>query len=239
MGTTLSNFQAAGATKVVNLWNSDHALADEGTYFVATNPTIGTGIATTTSVVDDAATASATHAQNVPVMLITNNWPSSDTGNHRIYLKYLRMLMTSGPTSATHWNFAIRGDQNASRYTSGGSLIVPVNVNMDSSVASSAQIYFGAVVTALPTAAKGRLLAGGQVQSSVPLAKDQWMFTFGDVSAPTNVLLASANKNLTIPCPPIVIGPGQSITLEMWGTSCAAAPAWEFELGYVERPAGQ
>lgn len=236
---TLSNFQNAGSVKMVNLWNSDHAAADEGSFFVATNPTVGTGIATTTSVVDDAATASATHAQYAPVMLITNNWPTTDTNNTRIYLKYLRMLCTAAPTSATLWNFSFRGDSRASRYISGGSLIAPVNINMDSGTASRAQIYFGAVLTNLPTAANGRLLSCGAVQGSIPVVKDQWMFTFGDQSMPTNVLHATGNKALTIPCGPMILGPGQSISLGMWGTSCAGAPAWEFELGYVERPAGK
>jgi hypothetical protein len=103
---------------------------------------------------------------------------------------------------------------------------------------SRLQVYMGAVVTALPTAQNGRLLHGGTIQGSIPVVKDTWYFTFGDTSMPSNVLQASANKSLTIPCPPIVIGPQESITIEMWGPSNAGAPAWEFSLGYVERPAG-
>lgn len=237
---TLTNFVNSSATKVVNLWNSDHALVDEGNFYAATNPTVGTGIAMTTSVVDDAATASSTHAQAAPVFLITNQWPANDALDHRIYLKYLIMQVTAAPTSATAWNFAIRGDNNASRYTSGGSLITPVNLNMDNAPGGSkAQIYMGAIVSALPTTANGRLLHAGTIQGSIPVVKDTWYFTFGDISMPTNVLQASANKALTIPCPAIVIGPGQSISIEMWGASNAGAASFEFALGYVERPAGQ
>lgn len=236
----VNTFPASAATKVVNLWNSDHGLADEGNFYLATNPTVGTGIAMITSVVDDAATASSTHAQFSPTMLIQNNWPVTDPLDHRIYLKYLRIsVITTAPTSASDWRFAFRGDNVTSRYTSGGSTIVPVNINMDSQNTSNAKIYFGALVAALPSASGGRLLSKGITDYALPIIGDQWLFTFGDSSMPTNILAATGIKQVTIPCGPIIIGPGQNVTYEQWGTACAAAPAFEFELGYVERPAGQ
>jgi hypothetical protein len=232
MPTANINFPVQGSQKVASLWNTDHALSDEGNFFVATNPTSFTGIATTTSVVDDALTASATHAPNVPVMYIQNR-SSTDS----IYLRYLRMIMTAAPTSATDWNMSIRTDV-VSRYTSGGTTIVPVNPNTGAGKASAALIVFGAVVTTnLPTSAS-RLIARAQIQSSIPVVKDQWIFTFGDVSAPTNVLTASAAKNLSIPLGPVILGPGHNLAIGMWGTANAGAPAWEFELGYAERASG-
>lgn len=232
-----TNFPLQAAQKVVNVWNSDHALADEGAFFLATNPTTGTGIATTTSVVDDAATASATHAQNVPVMYIQNGYAATDSNAKSIYLKYLRMIVTAAPTSATVWNMSIRSDV-VPRYTSGGSRITPVNINTGSNISSSALIYFGAVVTTNLPSASSRLLCNTQIQSTIPVVKDVWMITFGDQTMPTNVLTASAAKNINVPCGPIVIGPGTNIAIGMWGASNAGAPAWEFELGYVERPSG-
>lgn len=226
------NFPSQSSQKVAALWNSDHGLADEGSFFTATNPTVGTGIATTTSVVDDAATASATHAQNVPVMYIQNR-----SATNSLYLRYLRMLVTAAPTSATEWNISLRAD-NTPRYTSGGSVITPVNMNTGSGLASAALIYFGAVVTTPLPSASARLLGRAMVQSSIPVVKDQWIFTFGDPSMPTNVLTASAAKNLTIPMGPLVIGPGWNVAIGMWGASNAGAPAWEFELGYADRASG-
>jgi hypothetical protein len=231
------NFPLQAAQKVANIWNSDHAAADEGSFFVALNPTSGTGIATTTSVVDDAATASATHAQNVPVMYIQNGYNAGDPNGKSIYLKYLRMIVTAAPTSATDWYMSIRSDTTP-RYTSGGSLIVPANINTGSAVASAAIIRFGAVVTTPLPSAASRLLARAEVQSSIPVVKDQWMFTFGDQTMPTNILTATGAKNINVPSGPIIVGPGCNIAIGMWGTANAGAPAWEFELGYVERPSG-
>ena len=238
-------FPTSTGQKVYPIWPSLHALADEGNLFIvsttvqASGQAAGTGIATNTSVVDDAATASATHAQDVPVMYMANLNTVTDPNPKSIYPIWMRFLVTSAPTTASLWNWAIRADNTTGgRYTSGGTLMTPVNVNTGSGNASRAQIYFGAVVTALAGSSQ-RVMGSGAVQSSIPVVKDQWMFTFGDITAPTNVLTASAAKNLTIPCGPIVLGPGWNLTLEMWGTACAAAPAWEWEMGYAERPPGQ
>lgn len=235
-----ANYPVSASSKVANLWNSDHVAADEGNFFVATNPTSGTVIATTTSVVDDAATASATHAQNVPVLLMQNAWSEGDPNAKNIYPRYLRMMLTQVPTSATSWQMSVRADKNPSAYTSGGSTITPVNVNTGSSVGSKAAIYFGAVVTPLPLAATARLLARAQVNAVIPVTLDQWLFTFGTVGMGGDQLANGAGaKNVLIPLPPIIIAPGWNIRVGMWGTSNAAAPSWEFELGYVERAGGQ
>lgn len=235
-----ANYPILASSKVANLWNSDHVAADEGNFFVATNPTTGTPIATTTSVVDDAATASSTHAQNVPVMLIQNSWDPANPNAKWIYPRYLRMFITQVPTSATSWQMSIRADQNPSAYTSGGTRITPVNVNLGSSNLSGAAIYFGAVVTPLPLSASARLLARAQVNSAIPITLDQWLFTFGTVGNGSDQISGgSGAKNLVMPLPPIAIGPGWNIRIGMWGTSNAAAPSWEFELGYVERALGQ
>ncbi len=233
-------FPTQMSQKVANLWNSDHALADEGSFFVATNPTPLSSIAMVTSVVDDAATQSSTHAQASPVLYIRNTASALDGTAKTIYLKYLRLIQLVGGqawTTCTSAHYALRVDPSA-RYLSGGTLIPPMNVNPGSSNNSNAQIYFGANSVTIPGSA-GRLIGRGQIQGTIPLPADQWLFTFGDVSGPTNVLGASAIKNLTLPCGPVVISPGWSFQLDIFGVGLAAAPAFEFELGYVERSAGQ
>lgn len=237
-----TNFSYSGSQKVAPIWNTYHALLDEGSLFsvasinAASGKAGGTAIATTTSVVDDAATASATHAQNVPVMFVNNPGVAGDVNAKTIYPLFLRMSIVQVPTSATVWSFAIRAD-NAARYTSGGTLLVPQNLNTGSQGASVAQAYFGAVVTALPSANQ-RVVGSGMVQATIPVTKDNWIFTFGDITANTNVLTASAGKNLTIPCAPFALAPGWNFALEMWGASNAAAPSWEFEFVYAERFSG-
>lgn len=232
-------FPTSQSQKVSNLWNTDHGLLDEGNYFVSTNPTPLTTVAMTTSVVDDAATASSTHAQYSPLIYIYNSASATDPNGKTIYLKYIRLLqLTTGQawTSCTSAHYTLRLDPT-SRYTSGVTATVPVNMNSNSSNNSVAKVYVGANVVSLPTAAQ-RLVGRGQIQGSIPLPGDQWIFTFGDVSAPTNVLGASGIKNLTLPCGPVAIAPGWSFQVDVFGVALAAAPAFEFEIGHVERVAG-
>lgn len=237
MAVQNTNYPNLAQVKTGTLWNNQYATADEGNYFVVTNPTPGTVIATTTSVVDDAATASATHAQNVPVMHYKNGYSPTDPQAKCSYPQFLSMMLSQVPTSATTWRFAVRIGTVA-RYTSGGSVLVPVNSNGNSSNTSPSTCYFGAVVTALDPA--NRLVANGTVGSVIPVTLDVWTFTFGDTVMPTNFLNGSASaKNVTLPLPPIIVGPGGYMQIEMWGASCAAAPSWEFTMGVVERPAGQ
>lgn len=242
--TVNTNFPLQNAQKVSGLWPSLHALLDEGALFLmsstiqASGHAAGTAIATTTSVVDDAATASATHAQNVPVMYVQNNSTPTDTGARTIYPLALKMTVSQAPTSATVWSYAFRADSVA-RYTSGGTRLNAVNLNTGSSNTSNALAYFGAVVTTpLPSAAQ-RVLASGQVQSTIPVTKDVWIFTFGDITMPSSILTASAAKNINIPVQPFALGPGWNFALEMWGASNAAAPSWEFDFIYAERCVGQ
>ena len=234
------NFPTNSSQKVQNLWNGDYALADEGGFFVTTNPTTGTAIAMTTSVVDDAATASSTHAQFAPVMIVFNSNTADNQNAASIYLRYLRMQIVQVPTSATSWKFSMRLD-NTIRYASGGSTLIPVNLNPSSSrTSAAARVFFGAIVpAALPTAAS-RLVSNGQVNSAVPVTLDQWLFSFGNAAPHMDLISGGAGaKNVTIACPPIVIPPGWSLSLGMWGASNAAAPSWEFEMGHVERVPGQ
>ena len=231
-------FPTNPSQKVSPVWQTTHSLADEGSFFVASN-TVGTTIAMTTSVVDDAATASSTHAQYSPVLYMYNKGSASDQNAKSMYPLYLRLIMPYGSqawTSATNAQFSVRVDPT-SRYSSGGTALTVANANTNSSLSSAAQIYFGANVVGLPTAA-ARVLSHGQIQGTIPLPCDQWIFTFGDVVAPTNVLGASAIKNLTIPCGPIVLAPGWSMQLDIWAGSLAAAPAFEVEFGYAERVSG-
>lgn len=233
-----ANFPTNSSQKVQNIWNNDMTLADEGGYFVTTNPVSGTAIATTTSVVDDALTASATHAPFAPVMIVYNTQTPDNPNALSLYMRYVKMIVVQVPTSATNWKYSWRLD-NVSRYSSAGSTLTPVNVNPSSIKAAAGRVYFGAIVpTGLPTA-NSRLVALGTVDTAIPVAGDQWLFTFGDSSPSMDQLNGGTTaKNMTFSVPPMVIPPGWSLSLGMWGTSNAAAPSWEFEMGHVERLPG-
>lgn len=231
-------FPTTQSQKVTNVWPNLYTLADEGSLYVGNN-TIGTTIAMVTSVVDDAATQSSTHAQASPLLYCYNGNSPSDPNAKSVYPLFLRLfqpISAQAWTSATNAQFSFRAD-NSSRFTSGGTNITPVNKNTNSSLTSSLSIKFGANVVTIPGATQ-RVFSHGQIQGTIPLPGDQWLFTFASVEMPTNILGASAIKNLTIPCGPMIIGPGWSWQLDVWATSLAAAPAFEFEFCYAERIPG-
>ena len=239
-GLISSSFNVSGSQKVVALLPPDYAAADEGSLFVATN-TPGTVIATTTSVVDDN-TGATTHAQQKPVMVIGNQWTAGNTNSQTIYLRYLKMFISQVPTTATNWKYAMRLSPNlGTKITAAGTVITPQILNPANTVASKALIQFGTITTTDSTTDTGqRLIANGQVAAAIPVAADEWLFTFGAVTQNFDASITSANvKRTTIPTVPVFITPGWIWTLEMWGASNAAAPSWEFELMYIERPSGQ
>lgn len=240
MASNLSN-ATTGSTKVSNVWNTDHALADEGCFFVATNTTVGTAIALTTSVVDDAATASSTHAQNVPYIYMQHKGSIGDLNTKSIYLRYIRLFSRVGDqawSSATQALFSIRSDPTGDRRSTKGTALTVYNANTNFSNPSVADWTAGGNVTSLPTGT-GRIHTHGLIQSSIPLAGSTWLFTFGEPGVSQNFGYASVINTLTIACPPVVIAPGWSMQFDLWATALAAAPTFELEIGYAERYVGQ
>jgi len=232
------NFPSNSSQKVQNLWNSDYALADEGGYYLSTNPVSGTAIAMTTSVVDDALTGSSTHAPFAPAAIIYNSQTADNPNALSIYLRYIKLLLVQVPTSATNWSYSMRLD-NVVRYVSGGTQITPTNVNPSSSRTAAARVYFGALVPAALPTANSKLVALGRIDSAIPVINDQWVFTFGNSAIAMDQRSGgTVAKNMTFNCAPIIIPPGWSLSLGMWGTSNAAAPSWEFEIAHVERVPG-
>ena len=151
------NFPSLGSQKVVDVWTPAlQGLLDEGSLFVATNTTIGTAIATTTSVVD-AANSGATSAQTRPVAIIYNG--NAPLSGKVIYPLTWNWMLSQVPTSATSWRLGLWLEPVGSNaYSSGGSAITPVAMNhtLSSPPASRASIYFGAITANATTAGGGR-----------------------------------------------------------------------------------
>lgn len=232
------NFPSSSSQKIQGIWTDDYPVCDEGNYFVATNATPGTAI-TGTICVDDAATASSTHAQFAPFFMLFNTANAANQNSPNIYLRYFRLFVRTAPASATEWDYSIRSDVT-NRYSSGGTLITPVNPNTGAQKTSVAQLYAGAIVpTALPSASS-RLLATGIQTGGIPVVKDQYFIRFGNDSISMDQINnGSGTKNIAINAPPIIIAPGTGIQFDQWGASNATtAGTWEFELAWVERLTG-
>jgi len=204
--------------------------AEEGIYFIGTNATPATGIAATTSMIAYDATAGAKGVYFV----IKNSETSTANTSKRIIPDFIKMrLITQAPTSATDWQATTVLDLGT-RYTSGGSTITGVNASTDSSVSSVALVYAGAVTCAAATSSV-KLLGTTLLRAQVPVILDQYTIVFGGSEGGGPIVSAAGVQNLVFSHPPVIIGPNYALFIHLYGTANAAAPAWEFVLGWLEK----
>ena len=206
------------------------AAADEGAYFAAVNATDNTAI--TSSI----ATAYSGTASGF--VALQNTDTGSDAGAaKRIYLDYIKLITKVVPANATDLRAVVDIDSVLSRFTSGGTTITPVNVNMTSNVTSIAALNVGALTT-VALSSKGRTVSRNIVRGQIPLTLETITFVFGAVdkaSAGYNVTSATP-INASFVCPPVVLGPGHTLVLSLFGTAYAiTASTYQIEMGWLER----
>lgn len=201
-------------------------IADEGQYFVATNPTPGTGIS---------GIAAADGINNAEGLLLLTN---DNTDGKRVYLDYLYLRNTAAGTNGTNMDFTVKID-SAARYTSGGSAITPVNVNMDDSSTCGCTMYFGALVTTTSTTC--RLISHHVLRrATIIVAGDEFFVNFGAPPSPsvrTGTLAADSTTNVSYSynAPPVILGSGDCVWMAANAASQSAAADWEFEMGFWVR----
>lgn len=202
------------------------AIAAEGGYFVATNPTPGTGIAGIT----------ATGAFSDAESLITIRNGGSGDNPKWLYLDYIRLQITAAGTSGSDVLYTMKTDSGNERWASGGSALTPVNVNQGSSVATSATIHVGALVTDAATSA-ARLVGNGVLRTVIRVVGDEYLFDFGgDVrSGASSLFEGLLVSRQVIPCVPVILPPSTQLVFSMYATAEAAASSYELEIGYYER----
>ncbi len=199
-----------------------YGYADEGSYVLATNPTMGTGIA------GIAASTSFDAAEHL--MMIRNTHATK-----RFYLDFIDLVVTAAGANGTTTGFTMTGDKGTTRYTSGGSSITPVNPNMDGSQpGSDLTVKFGALVTTAASA-DVRPLGDFLVRTVIKVIGDSYRFNFGDSNAKWECAGASldgtTSAKITIPCPPVVLGENDMLLLSDWGASQSGASSYQFRMG--------
>jgi hypothetical protein len=207
---------------VMELLNPLQNCAAEGSYFRACNATPGTGIAQSIITTFDA---------TKPILTLYNG------GNKQINLDYIRLINTVvGATTTSADLVAIIDTIN--RYTSGGTALNPSNCLSSAPFASSATVFFGAILAAAASAAK----IMGRAKLKVAAAPcwilyDQILMTFGQspIITPTGITATTATI-IPVSTGPVVIDPGHTFCLYVYNTANATtAPSWEVEIGWIER----
>lgn len=197
--------------------------ADLGRFYVATNPTVGTGIA-----------QSIVTAFSATDGLLTLRNGALGSSTRRLFPAYLKLIPTVIPASATRSELAITVD-DITRYSSGGSAItVTKGPNMAVTDTTAGIVHFGALTLAA-AGANVRLVSRSQLRAAIPVAFEEYLIDFTGLGT-TGTLGGTAPVRNIYSAPPVILGSGQSMQVHVWHPSNAAtAASWEFELGYYER----
>lgn len=204
-------------------------LADEGSFFVTTNPTVGTAVAGT---VQTAFSDTSTGA-----LFTFKNFDSpSNTNAKRIYLDYIKLVVATVPASTTVVNYAVKVQNSLRNATANNTTLTPVNCNMDDGTASIAKVEaFNAGFLTVPAAdATARVVARGNI-GGLPILGDELVIQFGGIDMAAMGTSGTASRKVSVAAP-VIIGPQQSATVHIWLTANAAtAGQFEYEIGHWER----
>ena len=201
------------------------ALALEGAYFVANNPTPGTPVLSL---------AAADGYNALEGFLTIYNGNGSGTGK-RIILDRLSLQVGVAGASGTNTEYASYKD-NVSRYASGGAEITPVCLSRGDAETVGATVHAGALVTA--AANDAQLIQSGNIRTVIAVAGDQYHFDFSGHGgyAPAGVAQeGTAQLEKVIPHHPVILDPGECFHFSIFGASQATAAQYEFSVGWYER----
>lgn len=225
--TRAERVSAYGDNYVAHTAPTRHHFADEGSYLVATNPTIGTGFTWVA--------AQTAFADVNPNFVIQNTDPYKS-----VFLDFVKLIATAVGTSATSWNYAVELDTIRLATTQHMTAVVPVNPNMGKPSIQNVTVMAqnSATATVIPLlSGAGRVVARG-VLGGLNIAGDEFLITFGSTDAgayPGTADTASQPGRRVSSAVPVIIGPQQSCTLYFWAPSSSASINPEFEIGMWAR----
>ncbi len=214
---------------VANLWNSLHALAEEGSLFIAQTPTPGTGIVMTST--------TGTSFSDTQAVFGVNNLEA--TGGLNVIPLWLKLLITNVGANGTDDHFAGRLDSGAG--ISGGTTTLtgkPCSGTIYGSDASAA-IFAGVPTVAAATGNRryhGRA-EGRKAAAPAYVVGDEITFLFGAVEGVRGQAITPTTAiGLVLHMPATIIPPGWCWALLEWMTArSTTAQSAEVEFGYVVR----
>jgi len=225
----LQRFDRYGAIYVSNVVPSKHVLAEEGSYFYATNPTIDTQV--TYGIIaafSDTAAAFALFNKDV-------------AGGKSIYPDFVRIAFTGTapvvPASAIGAKMAVRIDPASRAPTANFATLTQVNSNgldLTGSIAS-VQAFSAGTMTVPASGPSVRTVARAWLRHVIPVTQDELICIFGSLEAGGGVVGATAGRVVSA-ANPVVIGPQEWGLFHIYFPSNATtAAAFEYDLGWFER----
>lgn len=223
-----------GGQMVESVIPTKHVLSDEGSYFAVTNPTPGTAIA---------GALSASFSDTIPWFLLNNIDQPGNPNSKRVYIDYLKLIVTVAPATATTVNVAAKTDTLRAITTNNFTSFAPQNVNRDSAVGSISTFLGQSSATASAVAAStsgARLVQRSMIAGVIPIVNDVFVWKYGgeDMAAVQGLTAARASMpaRWVDHAAPVIIGPQQTLSVYLWFPGNATtALSYEFEAGWWER----
>ena len=207
-------------------------LAAEGSYLIAVNPTVSTGLTWVA--------AQTTFVDTGPNFWIHNNEPS---GGRTLYLDFIKLISTAVGTAAVSWQYAVIVDSIARTITtdhtlavaavcpaSGYSPIAAPTIQAQNSATASVFTASSASAKKVARGALGGLNIAGRVLG----------VSFGDLASASS--FSGTNDTAGNPgavwssSGPVAVNPGQDCSIYFWAPSSSASINPEFEIGMIARP---
>lgn len=212
-----------GDRYVVPVGGGNWALADEGSYFVVTNPTLATGVAGHAAPV-------AADTDTKPFILLYNS------GSRVIVPDFAHFEVTAAGTGGTlNYVTSYVDSKGSSAYSSGGGAVVPVSTRSDAPFGPTATVYVGPVVAAMSASKK---VAQQIVREVIPVVQDTITIVFGAPNGAAHSALTTAStgtNHSVIYMPPVAIAPGGNFNLSFIRPSQSAASSYQYQFGFWER----
>jgi len=220
----------------LNPFPTKHMAALSGNYYTAVNAAAA------------AVTSLTGLTEASPLLIVENTFAGAGIGPN-ILLDYVRIKATAIAAAGVDWQYGWKLDNVRQKWGSAGSAPAPQNANMGIANASFAQINFGAlvVVTAKQSSANARLIQSDYLACTATapaqVIGDTAEFRFGslesamtlttdDAALTTGAHLHPLNYPVTLG--PVVLTPGTTATLFVWGTSEGSAPSYTLNMGWYE-----
>ena len=217
----------------LNMFPTKHMAALAGNYYSINNA----AAAVVTSLV------ALTEAS--PALIIEN---TASPGGVNIMLDYVRIDATAIAAAAVDWQYAWKLDNIRNKWASAGSTVTPQNGSMGSTSGSAASVHFGALVvaTAQQSSTNARTIGSEFITPTgtapVQIIGDMVDFRFGNLEAPLPTVRSNVASNgahtfaacRSIGLGPVILTPGTTATLFLWGTTGGSAASYTLQGGWYE-----
>lgn len=201
-----------------------HGVCDEGSYFTAAD---SAGRAT--------AAAPTAFSATAPLLLINNTDVASNPAAKRIYLDYIRAVETSAGTAGVSFFLQVVIDVQP-RFSSGGTLLAPLNTNQDTGIKSVGNMYVLPTTVAATVSARTIVGNAGVLPTvTAPIGiNSEWCAYFGGDGAKFGTVNGAFGWAGSSLCP-VIIGPQQCAVISFLIGSQSATSSWQCEAGWWER----